>query len=289
MNVSVIIPVQASELREIGETVRSVLDQDYADGDIEVIVAQYGSDSPPLSTQNLPIECRDSRVTFRSVTSSSPYSARNIAAQEAHGNVLLFTEASCTADSHWVHAHVSRLRDTGASISVGHVFPAIVSSPVEMMLAYENLRDAWVFSSDHYPHYFGRPKNMAVLRSRFGSHGPFAEVMRGADSKLVQKVARELSCKEVVLAPDAIVRQKSVRSLPTFLRDRFSHGRALRVYRSAHAMPLSAEQRRELFRATCDQKSYGKVRTATLAVLLTLGVLTFRLGGTAGSLSRKMG
>jgi hypothetical protein len=146
-----------------------------------------------------------------------------------------------------------------------------------------------VFSCNHYPHYFGRPTNMAVMRARFESHGPFAEVMRGADSKLVQKVARELSCGEVVLAADAVVRQKSVRSLPAFLRDRFSHARALRIYRSAHAMPVSAEQRRELFRATRVHKRYGPVRTAALALLLTAGVLTFRLGGVSGALSRKLG
>jgi hypothetical protein len=197
---------------------------------------------------------------------------------------LLFTEPGCVPDRGWLAAHVATLRDTSATLSVGHVAPSRETWAVATFLAYETVRDAWVFSGRSWQHLFGRPKNMAILRRRFESHGPFAVVMRGADSKLVQKVARELSCDEIGHAPGAIVRQESVRGLPSCYRDRFVHAKALRVHKSSHAAPIALEDRIRLFRETVTRSRFGVVRAGMLLAFLGAGIAAFRLGGASARL-----
>jgi hypothetical protein len=282
MDVSVIIPAQAWEGPELAASLEGVFAQRYDAGRVEVFVVQYdgGSALPPVISPSR-------GVRLLAVDHPSPYVARNLAASSATGDVLLFTEPGCVPEPDWAAAHVARLRDSAVTVSVGHVAPARMTRLVGVFLSYEGVRDAWVFSCPTWNHYFGRPKNMAVARHRFQTHGPFAEVIRGADSKLVQAVARELSCDEVGLAPRAIVRQQSVRGLPSCYRDRFRHAFALATHRSGHAAPISLERRVQLFRDTLDQRRYGPVTGATLLALLAGGILTFRLGGLAGRIARR--
>jgi hypothetical protein len=119
-----------------------------------------------------------------------------------------------------VAAHVARLSAAPVTVSVGHVAPAVSTRLVDLFCSYETVRDEWVFSGASWRHYFGRPKNMAVARRRFESHGPFVEVARGSDSKLVQKVASEVSCDEVGATGAIVLTIDSRRS--ELLRDRFN-------------------------------------------------------------------
>jgi hypothetical protein len=281
MNASIIIPVQDSEAEPLSATVQGALAQRDHGGGIEVVVAAYGgAERRALETASL-----DPRVRVLSVDDPSPYAARNLAVTRTTGDAILFTEPGCVPDADWVSAHVTALRTPGVSVSVGHVAPSRPTWLVDVFMSYESVRDAWVFSCDSWQHYFGRPKNMAIARRRFESHGPFMEVMRGADSKLVQRVARELSCAEVALTQAAVVRQQAVRGLPSCYRDRFRHARALRIHRSSHAAPIPLDQRVRLFRETLERRGYGPATAATLFVLLGAGIGAFRVGGWAGAVT----
>ena len=283
MDVSIIIPVQDSEIELLAASLEGVFAQRYGEGGIEVIVVRYGA----VSSRELPPVPAGHDVQVLAVNQPSPYAARNLAASRATGEALLFTESGCVPEPDWVRAHVATLRDGAATISVGHVAPARSTRSVDLFLSYENVRDAWVFASPYWQHYFGRPKNMAVTRHRFETHGPFVEVMRGADSKLVQRIAREISCSEVGLTQGAIVRQQSVRGLPSCYRDRFRHAFALRKHRSGHAAPIPLEQRIRLFRETLAERRYGVVSAAALFLFLGAGILTFRVGGLAAAIAER--
>jgi glycosyltransferase involved in cell wall biosynthesis len=274
MNASVIIPAQDSEVSQLAVTLQGVFAQRYEDGRIDVCVAQYGG-GERLDVTRI---AAGHDVRFVSVDHPSPYAARNVAAETSSGDVLLFTEPGCVPDPAWVRAHVDAIRN-GATISVGHLAPIHETWALDTFLSYETVRDDWVFSSASWQHRFGRPKNMAVARARFLSHGPFVEVMRGADSKLVQLVARDVSPREVAHAPDAIVRQLSVHGLPSCLRDRFVHARTLRIYRSAHAAPIQLNDRIRILRRTMRERDYGLLRSAALLGALVTGIMAFRLGG----------
>ena len=281
MDVSVVIPAQASEAAPLVETLRGIVDQRYAGGRIEVFVVQYGGGArlelPPGIGRN---------VRLMTIDGPSPYAARNLASRTATGEVLLFTEPGCVPDPGWVSAHVSAMRH-GITMSVGQVAPMRETWALATFLSYEDVRDAWVFAGASWRHLFGRPKNMAIARHRFLSHGPFAEVIRGADSKLVQHVAREVSTREIGHTPAAIVRQRSVRGLPSCLRDRFVHAQALRLHRSSHAAPIHLGDRVRIFRDVVAKRGYGAMTATVLLALLGAGILTFRLGGASARFVRR--
>ena len=281
MDASIVIPVQDSEAEALEATLDGALAQKYGSGRIEVVIVRYGTGGH----RKVMAPSSERLVRVLSIDHPSPYAARNLAVAHTAGDAILFTEPGCVPDAEWVSAHVATLNTAGVTISVGHVAPSRPTWLVDVFTSYENVRDGWVFSCDRWQHYFGRPKNMAIARRRFESHGPFGEVMRGADSKLVQRVARELSCTEVALTQNAVVRQQSVRGLPSCYRDRFRHARALRIHRSAHAAPISLDQRVRLFRETLAQRGYGPAKAATLFLLLGAGILAFRLGGWAGAVA----
>ena len=254
-----------------------------ARGSIEVFVVRYGG-GHASSFRAAPDGLA---VTYLAVDHPSPYAARNLAAKAASGEVLLFTEPGCVPDPAWVSSHVATLRNGGATISVGHVAPARQTWALSTFLSYENVRDGWVFSGTSWQHLFGRPKNMAIARRRFASHGPFAEVIRGADSKLVQHVARTLANSEIAHAPDAVVRQQSVCGLPSCLRDRFIHARALRLHNSSHAAPIRLTDRIQIFSDTVRRERYGSMRAVLLLGFLGAGILAFRVGGATARFVRR--
>ena len=281
VDVSIIVPMHASEAELLPACLTASLAQRYAQGRIEVIVVQFGGGVAPA------IAHETQRVRALAVDHPTPYAARNVGATVATGEVFLLTEPGCVPDPDWVAAHVERLTTGPATISVGHVAPERLTRPVEILLSYENLRDEWVFSSSRWQSYFGRPRNMAVTRRRFASHGPFAEVARGADSKFVQRVASEVSCEDVALTPPAVVRLQGIDGLASFLRDRFDHGHLLQKHQSAHAAPVLLTDRVAIFREAVRRHNYGPLQSATLLTLLGAGILTFQAGGWSGVVARR--
>jgi hypothetical protein len=279
MDVSVIIPAQASEADDLTATLQGVFRQRY-DGRIEVLVAQYGGGAP------IAIPPSANVVRHVAVDHASPYAGRNLAAREGTGDVLLFTEPGCIPDPGWVSGHVNAIRDRAISVSVGHVAGMRETWALRTFQAYEDVRDEWVFGGLSWRHLFGRPKNMAIARHRFVSHGPFAEVVRGADSKLVQHVAREVSTREIGHTPAAIVRQQDVRGLPSCLRDRFAHARQLRIHRSGHAAPIRLEDRLRIVGTTVARLGYGPVSSLALLGFLAAGIAAYRLGGASARFAK---
>jgi glycosyltransferase involved in cell wall biosynthesis len=283
MDVSIVIPVQASDVASIALTVQGATEQQYDDGRIEVLVVQFGS-GPRLSESPRGLH---HSVRLLSIDDESPYAARNLGVRMATGSLLLFTEPGCVPDPGWARAYARAFRGGRTTIGVGRVAPTRETRALRMFLAYEDARDEWVFSAGSWPQLFGRPKNMAMSRARFESHGPFVEVMRGADSKLVQRVAREVSPAEVSHVPDALVRLARARGLPSWFGDRFAHARALRIHRSGHAAPIAFSERARVFRRTIAANGYGAVGSAALLGLLAAGVVVFRVGDASARFARR--
>ncbi len=287
MDVSIIVPIEGTaDSSYLAACLRGILAQRYDEGRIETVLVWYGSTSRERpGGLDLPagLDVREFETA-----GESPDVARNLAAAAAHGEVFLFTEPGCVPEPGWVAGHVSLMREGKVAVGVGHVAPARSTRLLEIFNAYEQVRDAWVFAGASWRHYFGRAKNMAVSRVRFETHGPFAEVLRGADSKLVQKVAREVSCDEVAHVSSAVVRQQSIRDLPTCFRDRYGHGHALQTHQSAHAAPIALRDRVALFRETVKRSGYSPFDALRLFLVLSVGVWVFRAGEWAGSLSRRI-
>lgn len=278
VDASIVIAARASDGPGLAACLAGIRAQHHDPARLEVLVVQYGGGARLVLPESSPGSTR-----LLAVDHTSPYAARNRGVAESTGELLLFTEPGYVPEPGWVGAHVARLRAPGVTISIGHVAPARATRLVELFTAYEDDRDAWVFSGPSWRHYFGRPPNMAVTRGRFASHGPFAEVARGADSILVQRVARGVSCDEVGLTPDAVTSARSIRGLPSCLRDRFDHSRQMRRYRSSHAAPITREDRVRILRRTLRRRGGGPLEAGVLPALLAAGLLAFRAGGWVGA------
>ena len=278
MNVSIIVPVGPGE-SNFEACLAGIAAQRYDAGGIEVLLCGYGGANPPI-----PFPADD--VLWLVVDASGPYAARNLAALKATGDMLVFTEAGCVPAPDWVAAHAECLDRTGASVSVGRVVPDRRTRLTNLFYSYEDTRDTWVFSSGVWQNYFGRPKNMAVSRGCFVTHGPFLEVQRGADSSFIQQVASKEGCDEIAFSTESVVRQLSIRGIVGCLKDRFQHGYALQKHRSSHAAPIPLDKRRRIFRETVERRSYGPLSAFALAVLLVIGIVVFRIGGSTGKAMR---
>jgi hypothetical protein len=278
MDVSIIVPVGPVR-SNLEACLAGIAAQEYDAGRIEVFLCGYGGARQPAALTS-------GDVRWLDVRASGPYAARNAGASRATGEILVFTETGCTPEPAWIAEHAACLADAEASISVGRVVPDRPTRLTDLFYSYEDTRDTYVFSSSAWQNYFGRPKNMAVSRRRFLTHGPFLDVQRGADSAFVQKVAREVGCGEIAFSPKSSVRQLSIRGILGCFSDRFRHGHALQKHGSSHAAPIPFEERRRLFRETVERQSYGPLSAWTLSALLIAGILVFRAGKSTGNAVR---
>lgn len=115
--VSVIVAARNAE-RTIAPCLASLGALDYPH--VEVVVANDGSTDATARV------ARSAGVTVVDAHGRGPSAARNLAARQARGSILAFTDADCTVPRDWLKALVSGLLATGAH-SVGgrqvNVFP----------------------------------------------------------------------------------------------------------------------------------------------------------------------
>src|SRR5688500_139546 len=112
MNVSIIIPMQASDSRLLLPTLDAIEGQRYDAGRLEVLVAQYGAGA----AIDIPVSSFRHQLQVLGVAHASPYAARNLAASESTGDILVFTEPGCVPEPEWVGAHVARLSDAAPTV-----------------------------------------------------------------------------------------------------------------------------------------------------------------------------
>jgi glycosyltransferase involved in cell wall biosynthesis len=93
--VSIVIPAYNAE-RTIGDCLKALSEQDFT-GDFEIIVVDDGSsDSTPG------IASRFENVRLLKQENAGPAAARNKGAQEAKGDIILFTDSDCVPEGDWV-------------------------------------------------------------------------------------------------------------------------------------------------------------------------------------------
>jgi GT2 family glycosyltransferase len=171
--VTVIIPVY-KYYDHLQTTVDSVLTQDF-DGDIEVIVGASADDASQLPTLR-----PDPRVKIRThIPALSGAAARNMAAEEASGGYLAFTDADVVTLPGWVTELVAA-SSNGTYCVAGAIVngtPDSASGTVEYLTEFLDLhperppRTAW----------HGALCNLLIPRTVWERHGPFPENWRGGE------------------------------------------------------------------------------------------------------------
>lgn len=275
MDVSVIVPFHNAG-DTIGRCIDALRAQSYRRGEVEIVLVDNGStDSSVRVAKSFPA------LTLLNQAGGSVYAARNRGAAASSGQLLVFTEADCTAHPNWISGHVDAIAKTGASVSVGRVAPARATFPLSVLVDYEDTKDQWNFNAGYWKQCFGRPKNLALTRSRFDSHGPFDEVVRGGDTLLVQRVAREIGCAEITYCPGAVVVQQRIDGLPASLGQRFQDSYFMSILKSSHSAPVDMTDKWRIVRETARRHGYGPFRSILLIYAVAAGLAAWKLGNLA--------
>ena len=111
MRCSLIIPAYNAE-RTIVTCLESVLNQSLSRDEYEVIVVDDGS------TDNTPQIIRDYPVTLISQANQGPALARNRGANEAKGEILVFTDSDCELDFHFLERITSPIENDPEIVGV---------------------------------------------------------------------------------------------------------------------------------------------------------------------------
>lgn len=277
MDVSVIVPLPEME-HTIGRCIDAILSQIYHGGRIEIVLVN-----------------NDANNTFTRLAGGVPsltlidgidggiYAARNRGAEAASSELLVFTEADCVPDPYWISQHVDAIVETGASVSVGKLIPAGRTVLLSTLVDYEDTKDKWNFDSEYWKRCFGRPKNLAITRTCFDSHGPFEDVVRGGDTLLVQRIARKDGCAAITYCPGALVTQQGVDGLPGLLAKRFQDSYFMTRLRSSHSAPVGIMDRWYILLETARRYRYGPLRSILLICTVAAGLAAWKLGQVAAS------
>ena len=209
------------------------------------------------------------------------YAARNRGVAAARGRILVFTDPDCVADPRWLATIEREMAASDTAILLGGYVLPRHSRVLELLICYENTKDAYVFSTDDPRLYYGHTNNMAVRRDVFERFGPFVQRLRGADTIFVRRVVGALPCSTVRYCPTAVVDHLELRHARTYFGKMTLYGESRESYREVSwTRPLTLRERIVVFRRARATHRLSPARTAQLCALLMVGLVAWRIGRT---------
>lgn len=213
--VSVIVPVYNGE-DSIGETIQKILAQNYQ-GQKEIIIVNDGSKD---QTEQI---VRTYPVIYLCQDNAGPASARNLGAKHARGNILVFTDADCCAEQHWL----SRLMEGFVSDDIGAVAGSYSIANKQFMLA-RIIHDEIRFRHEHlmpdFPQAFGS-YNVAIKKEVFQKVLGFSTGYRcasGEDNDLSYKILK--AGYKIKFVKNALVAHYHQTHVWKYLKEQYRHG-----------------------------------------------------------------
>ncbi len=175
--ISVIVPVKDGGAR-FRALMAALAAQDFSADRWELLVADNGS------TDGTPDWARTRAATFpvpMTVLDASArpgsYAARNVALQQARGNVLAFTDADCLPVPGWLSAGLRALEDGPADLAGGHVrftFRGSRPDTAELVDSLTNMQ----MEIDILQRGVTKTANLFARREVFDRNGPFPDDLR---------------------------------------------------------------------------------------------------------------
>ena len=273
VQLSVIIPFRnaASTLPQCLDALRG---QDLPAGSFEVIAIDNNS-----TDSSVEIVRRYAEVTLLDETAPGAYAARNRGVVEARGRILVFTDPDCVAQPNWLSTIQREMtRQDTAILLGGYVLPRH-SRVLELLVCYENTKDAYVYSTEIPELYYGHTNNMAIRRDVFDRFGPFVQRLRGADTIFVRRVVGSMPCSVARYCPTALVDHLELRHAGTYFQKMTVYGESRESYREVSwTRPLTLWERVVVFSRTRTSHSLSITSTLLLCTLLVVGLIAWRAG-----------
>ena len=151
-----------------------------------------------------------------------PGDARNLGAREAHGEILVFTDADCVPAPDFVAAIARAHASGGAAIVGGAIENGNPHSAVETAYFFSTL-SAWMAGTSRRPTIEVAGGCLSVTREAFDRFGPFLARTYSSDTAFCWKAAH--AGETPVFDPSIVIRHTSGERLGPFLRGRAHRGR----------------------------------------------------------------
>jgi glycosyltransferase involved in cell wall biosynthesis len=209
--VTVVVPVY-NEKRSIGDTLRSLLSQEYPSRYYEIIVVDNGSTDGTLDI------VKRSGVKVLQEPIRSSYRARNKGIKEARGNYVAFIDGDCIAHNDWL----KNLIDVAMKKECGFIAGKTINVLREHSLGNRLyiLRCSPETRRESIEQYESVPAvNMLVNMKLFDTFGLFREVISGSDIEFSKRVTN--GGEKVIYAEKAIVEHQCYLSNSQYLNRSF--------------------------------------------------------------------
>jgi cellulose synthase/poly-beta-1,6-N-acetylglucosamine synthase-like glycosyltransferase len=215
-----VIPVYQGE-REIGDCLRSVLDQTYPRERYEVIVVNNGS------TDRTAAVAAEFPVRLIGEPRRGVSQARNTGVEQARGELIVFTDADCVADRRWLEALVTRFDSEAGLGGVGGYLAGLnPQTPMQYYIVERQLLSQEVAIEDRpFSAPFLVTANALLPRRLIEEAGGFNLhcVVVAEDADLCWRIG-EMG-RRFAFAPDAVVYHRHRSTVGAFCRWMYRYGK----------------------------------------------------------------
>ncbi len=273
--ISVVVPLYNSA-KHLESCISALLSQTYPSSRYEIIMVDNNS-----TDNSIKVIMRYPRIKLLSEKKQGSYAARNRGVAESKGSIIAFTDSDCIPVPEWLDRISASLDSPSVGIIQGSRFYTTESRGLLLLEAYESERAFYTFSGKLKGLYYGYTNNMAVRRDVFDRCGPFLEVMRGADSIFVNRAIEEYSSEIIRYVPNAAIRHLEITGVRDYLRKRYIYGRSFQQNYSQRKRThrnMTVFERFDIIRRTVKRNRYSKLQFLYLIVLVSIGMINFRLG-----------
>ena len=281
-DVSVIVPFFNAE-PYIERCIQGLLGQRFAADRFEILMVDNNS-----TDAGAEIVARHPSVALLREGKQGAYAARNRALREARGRVLVFTDPDCVPHPDWLSQLLAPFDDPATQVVIGRSDPVSDSKALALLSAYDHHKDLFIFGSSDARLFYGRTNNLAARRTAFDACGPFVEVLRGADTIFVRKVADTFGSGSVRYVPEAQVSHLEIDTLGAYFRKLPLYGRSGVGFREiVDRRGLTNRERLEVLKQAIHSGDVPRSGALPLLALLVSGVASARWGAATAPGARR--
>ena len=239
-NVSVIIPIYNGE-SDLPELIKSLENQTYPSDLVEyLLIDNNSSDHTPIILAEAVKKAQEKNINFKHLTENkiqSSYAARNLGIRESNNEILVFTDADCRPDNHWLEKIVKPFSNSSVGIVVGEIVAYPGKSLLEKYADHKQLMSQkFLIEHPFYP--YGQTANIAIRKQAFRDVGLFRPYLTtGGDADICWRIQKEANW-QLEYVPEAFIYHRHRSNFKSFRSQFRRYGSSNRYLHQLHGVDL---------------------------------------------------
>ncbi len=238
--VSVIIPIYNGE-SDLPELIKCLHQQTYPQELVEyLLIDNNSSDRTSKILATAVTEAQERNLNLKHLTENkiqSSYAARNLGIKEASNEILVFTDADCRPDLHWLEKLVPAFNNTSIGIVVGEIVALPGKSLLEKYADNKQLMSQ-KFLVEHPFCPYGQTANIAIRKQAFIEVGLFRPYLTtGGDADICWRIQKGTNW-QLKYIPEAFISHRHRSNFTSFRSQFRRYGRSNRYLHELHGADL---------------------------------------------------